>query len=146
MSLENQYLPKDSWNSRTIEVNFHFRVGHRTDAPNPRLSREFRDSWHLCTCDFRNKLFIMDTAWVENPAGMQGYTVDHRLLNNMVSKGQLWRCLYCFGDTPVHPIVHMLRLHVLKCPLYFLMSFVFLLGKESLLRIVTGSEEDRVWL
>ena len=46
-SLENQYLRKDSWNSGTIEVNVHFQAGHGTDAPNPRLSREFRDSWHL---------------------------------------------------------------------------------------------------
>ena len=47
LSLENQYLTKDSWNSGTIEVNFHFRAGHRTDAPNPGLYREFRDGWHL---------------------------------------------------------------------------------------------------
>ena len=31
----------------TITVNFRFRAGHGTDAPNPGLSREFRDGWHL---------------------------------------------------------------------------------------------------
>ena len=25
-------FPKDSWNSGTIEVNFHFRAGHGTDV------------------------------------------------------------------------------------------------------------------
>ena len=29
-------------------MNFHFQVGHRTDAPNPRLSLEFQDGGHLC--------------------------------------------------------------------------------------------------
>ena len=28
--LESQSLPKDSWNSGTIEVNLHFRAGHGT--------------------------------------------------------------------------------------------------------------------
>ena len=54
-------MPKDSWNSGTIEVNFHFRAGHGTDAPNPGLSREFRDGWHLCVIDFFslvNYLFV----------------------------------------------------------------------------------------
>ena len=46
LSLESQYLPKDAKNSGTIEVNFYFRAGHGTDAPNPGLSREFRDGWH----------------------------------------------------------------------------------------------------
>ena len=29
LSLESQYLLKDSWNSRTSEVNFHFRADAR---------------------------------------------------------------------------------------------------------------------
>ena len=48
LSLENQYLPKDSWNSGTIEVNVLFHTGHGTGAPNPGLSREFQDGWHIC--------------------------------------------------------------------------------------------------
>ena len=39
LSLESQCLPKDSWNSGTIVVNFHFQAGHGTYAPNPGLSR-----------------------------------------------------------------------------------------------------------
>ena len=48
LSLEGQCLRKDSWNSVTIKVNFHFWVGHGTDAPNLGLSQEFRNGWHLC--------------------------------------------------------------------------------------------------
>ena len=41
---------KDSWNSRTVEVNFHFWVGHVRDAPTPGLSQEFWD----CPRNFGN--------------------------------------------------------------------------------------------
>ena len=34
LSLESQYLPKDSWNSGSIKVNFHFWMGHGTDTLN----------------------------------------------------------------------------------------------------------------
>ena len=50
LSLESQYLTKDSWNSGTFEVNFHFQAGHGTDPPILGLSREFGDGWHLCIC------------------------------------------------------------------------------------------------
>ena len=46
LSLESQYL-RIHRNSGTIEGNFHFRAGHGTDAPNPGLSRKFRDGWQL---------------------------------------------------------------------------------------------------
>ena len=38
---------KHSLNSETVEVNFCFQMGHRTDTPNPGLSLEFRDGWYV---------------------------------------------------------------------------------------------------
>ena len=42
LSIERKYLPKDLWNSRTIEVNDRFPEGHGRCAQNLGLSRGFR--------------------------------------------------------------------------------------------------------
>ena len=58
---------KDSRNSGTIEVKFHFQAGHWTDTPNPRQSQEFRNSWHLCLLERHLQRFLsMHLAWYIN--------------------------------------------------------------------------------
>ena len=49
LSFEKQHFSMYSWNSGTIEANVLFRAVHATNTPNPGLSGEFRDGWHLCT-------------------------------------------------------------------------------------------------
>ena len=64
LSFESQCLPKYLWNSGTVKVNFHFWAGHKTDAPNLGLSREFWVGWHLwkqfLQCSSCNALYVVE--------------------------------------------------------------------------------------
>ena len=66
--------------SRTIQVNYNFRAGQGTEAPNPGLFQEFQDSWQLSI--YLSKLtlthtiafawrFIFDTSTHENHTKLQ---------------------------------------------------------------------------
>ena len=43
-------------------IHYDFRAGPGTEPPNPGLSREFRDSWHLCSTQTRIAALALMTS------------------------------------------------------------------------------------